>query len=284
MENKFYWLKLKKDFFKRHDVLYIRSLPQGDEIVLFYLQLMLESVDHEGELRFNEYIPYNYSMLASITNSSQDLVETAMQQLRALGLVEIEEDQTIRLPKVVKMIGSASDTDEARRQRRCRERKKAERDKMSHEVVTDVTENVTDVTGSVTKDNESKSKRKSKRKSKSIDIKRNIKEKEISLSDVLEKQVPDEKLKKAFVDFIEMRKLIKKPLTPQALKLAIGKVSELSGGNVEKAVQIIDQSVLNNWQGLYPIKDDGASRSIHCGTSSNPYSIDCNQFTGGEAQ
>lgn len=125
---------------------------------------------------------------------------------------------------------------------------------------------------------------KSKRKSKSIDIKRNIKEKEISLSDVLEKQVPDEKLKKAFVDFIEMRKLIKKPLTPQALKLAIGKVSELSGGDVEKAVQIIDQSVLNNWQGLYPIKDDGASRSIHCGTSNNPYSIDWNQFTGGKAQ
>lgn len=268
MENKFYWLKLKKDFFKRHDVLYIRSLPQGDEIVLFYLQLMLESVDHEGELRFNEYIPYNYSMLASITNSSQDLVETAMQQLRALGLVEIEEDQTIRLPKVVKMIGSASDTDGARRQRRYRERKKAERNEMSQEIVTDVTE-------TVTKDNESK------RKSKSIDIKRNTKEKNVSLSDVLEEQVPDEKLKKAFLDFIEMRKLIKKPLTPQALKLAIGKVSELSGGDVEKAVQIIDQSVLNNWQGLYPLKTESVGRSTQ---TSNPYSIDWNQFTGGQAQ
>lgn len=273
MENKFYWLKLKKDFFKRHDVLYIRSLPQGDEIVLFYLQLMLESVDHEGELRFNEYIPYNYSMLASITNSSQDLVETAMQQLRALGLVEIEEDQTIRLPKVVKMIGSASDTDGARRVRRFREKQKEKQESLQN-----VTGALQNVTASVTKDNESK------RKSKSIDIKRNTKEKNVSLSDVLEEQVPDEKLKKAFVDFIEMRKLIKKPLTPQALKLAIGKVSELSGGDVEKAVQIIDQSVLNNWQGLYPLKTEVVGRSTHCGTSNNPYSIDWNQFTGGEAQ
>ena len=52
------------------------------------------------------------------------------------------------------MIGSASDTDEARRSKRYRERKKAERDETSHE-------NVTPVTGCVTKRHESKSKSKS---------------------------------------------------------------------------------------------------------------------------
>lgn len=105
--------------------------------------------------------------------------------------------------------------------------------------------------------------------------------KKVGLSDVLEDLVPNEKLKKAFLDFIEMRKLIKKPLTPQALKLAIGKVSELSGGDVEKAVQIIDQSVLNNWQGLYPLKTESVGRTTQ---TNNPYSIDWNRFTGGEAQ
>ena len=157
-DNKFYWLKLKKDFFKRHDIVFIRSLPQGEEIVLFYLQLMLESVDHDGELRFSEDIPYSTPMLASITSNKPELVEMAMNILSELKMVEITEDQTIRLPKVQKMIGSASDTDAARRMRRLREQR---------------ANNLFEQTEQErTKDYESKS----KSKSKSIDIERNTKE------------------------------------------------------------------------------------------------------------
>ena len=157
-EKRYYWLKLPKDFFKRHDISFIKSLPNGPEIALFYLELMAESVDHDGELRFSEDIPYTDKMLASVTDTPLEIVEKSMSTLQEFGLIKIDDEGTIIIPKVLKMIGSASDTDEARRQRRCRERKKAERDKMSHE-------NVTSVTDSVTKDNESKSKSKSKSKS-----------------------------------------------------------------------------------------------------------------------
>ena len=166
-EKRYYWLKLPKDFFKRHDISFIKSLPNGPEIALFYLELMAESVDHDGELRFSEDIPYTDKMLASVTDTPLEIVEKSMSTLQEFGLIKIDDEGTIIIPKVLKMIGSASDTDEARRQRRCRERKKAERDKMSHE-------NVTGVTDSVTKDNESKSK--SKSKSKNL-IKENIQEK-----------------------------------------------------------------------------------------------------------
>ena len=163
---KYYWLKLPKDFFKRHDITYIKSLPDGHKIALFYLELMAESVDHDGELRFSESIPYSNSMLASVTNTAADAVETSMDVLKDLGLVDVKEDGTIVLPKVVKMIGSASDTDGARRVRRYREKQQ------SLQNVTPPLQNVTDT---VTKDNESKSK--SKRKSKSIDKEKSIKEK-----------------------------------------------------------------------------------------------------------
>ena len=56
-EKKYYWLKLPKDFFKRHDITFILSLDEGYQIVLFYLQLMVESIDHDGELRFSPEIP-----------------------------------------------------------------------------------------------------------------------------------------------------------------------------------------------------------------------------------
>ena len=45
---KYYWLKLKKDFFKRHDIQIIENMPNGKDYVLFYLKLLVESVDHEG--------------------------------------------------------------------------------------------------------------------------------------------------------------------------------------------------------------------------------------------
>ena len=165
-EKRYYWLKLPRDFFKRHDIKFIKTLPNGRDIAFFYTELMAESVDHEGELRFSPEIPYTNSMLAALTDTPIEIVEEAMKVLKEFKLVIISDDGTIILPKVIKMIDSASDTDDARRQRRCRERKKEERDKMSHE-------NVTSVTDAVTKDNESKSKSKSKSKN----IKENIQEK-----------------------------------------------------------------------------------------------------------
>ena len=122
-DGKYYWLKLKRDFFKRHDIHIINGMENGREIVLFYIKLMVESVDHEGTLRFSKDKPYTNGTLAGVTDTPQDIVETAMNTLIDFGLVEIAEDKTIILPKVIEMIDSASDSDGARRMRRLREQK-----------------------------------------------------------------------------------------------------------------------------------------------------------------
>ena len=132
-EKRYYWLKLQKDFFKRHDIKYVQTLPEGREIAFFYLKLMVESVDHDGELRFSPELPYSEAMLASVTDTPVDIVKSGMETLKELGLVRIDEEGTIIIPKVIKMIDSAADTDAARRAKRYRERKKAERDETSQE-------------------------------------------------------------------------------------------------------------------------------------------------------
>ena len=147
-ENRFYWLKLKRDFFKRHDIQIIEAMPNGKDYVLFYLKLLVESIDHEGELRFSETIPYNAEMLATVTNTNIDIVRTAMKVFTEFGMVEVLEDKTIYMAEVQKMIGSAANNDNANRQRRFREAKKEQL--------------LLDCYNSVTKSNESKSKRKSK--------------------------------------------------------------------------------------------------------------------------
>ena len=147
---KFYWLKLKRDFFKRHDIRIVEDMPNGKDYILFYLKMLVESVDHEGKLRFSDTIPYNEQMLATITNTNLDIVRAAMKIFTSLNMIEVIDDGTIFMNETLKMIGSAADNDNANRQRRYREKKK-------QESLPSVTKCNADVTHDATNDNESKS-------------------------------------------------------------------------------------------------------------------------------
>ena len=105
-KGKFYWLKLDKDFFKRHDIKIIESMPNGKDYILFYLKLLCESLDHDGNLRFNDQIPYNEDMLATITNTNPDTVRSAINVFSELKMIEILDDGTYFMNAVNKMIGS----------------------------------------------------------------------------------------------------------------------------------------------------------------------------------
>jgi predicted phage replisome organizer len=120
---KFYWLKLKRDFFKRHDIRIIETMPNGKDYILFYLKLLLESIDHEGALRFSETIPYNEQMLSVITDTNVDIVKSAMKVFIELNMIEIFDDNTIFMQEVTKLIGS--ETKGAERVREHRKKQKA---------------------------------------------------------------------------------------------------------------------------------------------------------------
>lgn len=63
------------------------------------------------------------------------------------------------------------------------------------------------------------------------------------------------KKKEAVLEFIKMRKLIKKPMTPHALKLALKNLNKLSSDE-ETQIAILEQSIANSWQGLFPLKNE----------------------------
>lgn len=162
---KFYWLKLKSDFFKRHDIKIVENMPNGKDYVLFYMKLICESCSHEGRLRFSETIPYDENMLSVITNTNIDIVRSAVKLFTSLGMMERMDDGTIYMNEVDKMIGSAVDNDGANRARRYREKKKAlealeNQDSLpllESQNVTKCNETLQNVTECVTKNNESKS-------------------------------------------------------------------------------------------------------------------------------
>lgn len=107
-ERRYFWLKLKKDFFKRHDITIIKKMENGHEFILFYLELLCESLDHDGRLRFSDEVPYSTKMLSVLYDISEDIVNQAIDIFKEFGLLEILDDGTIYMTKMTEKVGSES--------------------------------------------------------------------------------------------------------------------------------------------------------------------------------
>ena len=121
-EKKRYWLKLDKDFLKSSQIKVIKNMPNGKDYVIFYLSLMLESVETIGHLRFSNLVPYNEEMLASVTDTNIDIVRTAVKIFESLGLMEILDDGTIYMTQVAEMTGKESESAERVRRYRLKQK------------------------------------------------------------------------------------------------------------------------------------------------------------------
>lgn len=61
-------------------------------------------------------------------------------------------------------------------------------------------------------------------------------------------------LKAAIMDFIEMRKAMKSKMTDRALTLLLGKLQTMGRDDSER-VALLNQSIVNGWKSIYPLKD-----------------------------
>ena len=52
-----------------------------------------------------------------------------------------------------------------------------------------------------------------------------------------------------------MRKAIKKPLTQRGLERMIKKLYGFTT-NIDEQIEILNNSIMNNWQGIFPLKKD----------------------------
>lgn len=73
----------------------------------------------------------------------------------------------------------------------------------------------------------------------------NVKDKEINIKTPLENSIDD---------FVEMRKKIRKPITDKGIELLLKNLEKLSGGDESKKILIIEQSIMNSWQGVFELK------------------------------
>lgn len=148
VSKRYYWLKLKNDFFEDDTIKWLEEQENGKDYVIFYLKLALKSLTDNGSLiRYvgEKLIPYDVKALAKLTDTPVDTVAVAMKTFEEIGLISVSEIGEIYLNQINEMIGS--ETGSAKRVRKHR-LKKALNSAESEQALlcnTDVTKSNTDI-------------------------------------------------------------------------------------------------------------------------------------------
>ncbi|WP_075824156.1 phage replisome organizer N-terminal domain-containing protein [Clostridium perfringens] len=121
---KYYWLKLKDDFFRQKEIKKLRRVAGGDTYTIIYLKMQLLSLKRGGRLIFEGIEDSFAEELALELDEDEDNVQLTLNFLTKYGLiVSADEDDEFVLTETVNCIGK--ETAGAERVRRHRERKKA---------------------------------------------------------------------------------------------------------------------------------------------------------------
>ena len=120
---KYFWLKLKEDFFEDKIIRYLRKLPDGNAIVIVFLKMQLKSLKTEGFIKYDGLLPTCEEELALILDEDANLVRFTIGALEKVGAVERWDNDTLYISALQPLIGSESAV--AERVRKHRAKKKA---------------------------------------------------------------------------------------------------------------------------------------------------------------
>lgn len=87
-----------------------------------------------------------------------------------------------------------------------------------------------------------------------ININKERKKEAKTYDEILSNFSLSDRLTKTIMEFIKMRKMIKKPLTNKGLELMVEKLKKMAM-NEDEQVKILEQSIMNNWLGLYELEE-----------------------------
>lgn len=118
-EKKFYWIKLKTDFFNQDTIDFLLQQENGCKYIVLYQMLCLKTANNNGELntKIGEMIiPYNIEKIQRDTKYFDiDTVRVALELFKQLGLILIQENDILRISNFDDMVGSESKWAEKKR-------------------------------------------------------------------------------------------------------------------------------------------------------------------------
>lgn len=143
MANKrYYWLKLKEDFFTDKTIKKLRKIAGGDTYTIIYLKLLLRSTATNGKLYFDGIEEtFAEEIALDIDEECENVKVTLMYLLKCGLLVEVSE-QELELTRMNEMVGSETNKAELMRKKRAKD-KQLEAKKVTK--LPEVTEKVTEL-------------------------------------------------------------------------------------------------------------------------------------------
>ena len=130
---KYYYLRLKDNFFDSDELKILESMKDGYLYSNILLKLYLRSLKNDGKLVVNDRIPYNAEMLASVTGHQIGTVKQALSIFKDLGLIDVLENGAIYMLDIQNFIGRGSS--EADRKREYRQRIETDRTNVQTKVL-----------------------------------------------------------------------------------------------------------------------------------------------------
>ena len=117
---RYFWLKLKEDFFSSKRIKKLRNMAGGDTYLIIYLKLQLKAMKQDGIIRFDHLEQNIADELALDLDENPDDVAATLIYLTSCGLAESSDNEQFYFPYAVENVGSESSA--AERMRKMRER------------------------------------------------------------------------------------------------------------------------------------------------------------------
>lgn len=265
------WIKITTDIFDDEKILLIEGLPSSDEIIVIWFKLLILAgkQNNNGVFLMNERIPYTDEMLATIFRRDINIVRLALKTFEQFEMIELV-DNVITIPNWNKH-QQLDSYEKKKQQDRVRQQERRAQQKtlaLNSQTVNKNSEGEKKsldsrwtVAGQSRDSRENVAENRGLDKEEDIDIdkEKNIKKEKpnkSALDDLIFKYTSNPDLNKAIKDFVDMRKRIKKPLTERALNILFVKLDTLSGGNDSNKIKILENSILNCWQGIFELKPE----------------------------
>ena len=112
MAKKYYWLKLKADFFTSRAMKKLRRIAGGDTYTIIYLKLQLLSLKDEGLLFYEGVEPTFYEEMALALDEDAENVRATLIFLESMGLITQNNEHEYILSEVPYLIGGESESAE----------------------------------------------------------------------------------------------------------------------------------------------------------------------------
>lgn len=88
------WIKLDVGVFDNRKVKQIRALPEGDSLLVIWLQLLClaGTINDNGRIYLTEEIPYTDQMLRNFLQEPLATVQLALSTFSNMGMIEVQDD------------------------------------------------------------------------------------------------------------------------------------------------------------------------------------------------